>query len=277
MRLGEWLQREVPLIKYVLSSIGRKSFSLTAAGLAYFFLMALIPALLLLSSLSSYLSLRHGVEDTLDLLSYVLPEQSESTIGDLVKIIGARSVGLFSIGFVLTVGLASTALSGIITSVDTAYGTAKARAAWMTWLIAFGMTTVIGVLSLLTIHLTSFGPAIEGLAFRPLLKWSLATLLIFAVFEMLYVLAPSGPRSGRFTVPGAIVATAIWLVVSWALGFYHHHFAALHLTSLFGLLANPIAFMIWLYWSAAAILIGAEINSSLAEHQGSSAAMGRAG
>jgi membrane protein len=239
--------------------------------------MTMMPALVLLSSLSRYLSLQHGVEDTLDLLSYVLPEQSESTIGDLVRIIGVRSVGLFSIGFFLTAGLASAALNGIIKSVDTAYGTAKARAAWMTWLICFGLTTVIGPLCVLTIHLMAFGPVIEGLAFRPLLKWSLATLLVFVAFEMLYVLAPSGPLSGRLTVPGAVVATAIWLVISWAPGFYHHHFAALHLTSLFGLLANPIAFMIWLYWSAAAILIGAEINSSLADRQGSSAAMSRTG
>ena len=193
-----------------------------------------------------------------------------------MKIIGARSVGLFSIGFLITASLASTALSGIIMSVDNAYGTTKARSKWVTWSIAFGLTVVIGPLCLLTIHLTTLGPVIEGLALRPLLKWSLATLFIFVVFEMLYVLAPSGPRSGRFTVPGAIVATAIWLVISWGLGLYHHHFAALYLTNLFGLLANPVAFMIWLYWSAAAILIGAEINTSLADHQRSSATTGRA-
>ena len=254
------------MIRYVVGSIARKSFSLTAAGLAYFSLLALIPSLVLLSSLSSYLALQHGVQDTLDLLSYVLPEQSETTLADLLNIVGVKGVGLFSIGFLTTVCLASTALSGIITSVDTAYGTKKARAAWITWLIALGLTIVIGMFCLLMIHLMRLGPVIEGLVFRPLLKWLVATLLIFVLFETLYALAPSGPRSGRFTTPGAIVATLIWLVVSWALGFYHHHFAVLYLTSLFGLLANPIAFMIWLYWSAAAILIGAEVNTSLADH-----------
>ena len=132
------------MIKYVLGSIARRSFSLTAAGLAYFFLMALMPALVLLSSLSSYLSLQHGVEDTLDLLSYVLPEQSESTIGEVVRIIGARSVGFSSIGFLITVCLASTALSGIILGVDNAYGATKQRATWITWSIAFGLIIVFG-------------------------------------------------------------------------------------------------------------------------------------
>lgn len=261
-----------PLVKYITSSIARKSFSLTAAGLAYFSLMALIPSVVLLSSVSSYLSLRSGIQDTMDLLSYVLPEQTESTIGNLVKMTGARGGGLLSIGFLITVCLASTALKGILMSVDTAYGAKKVRAAWITWSIAFGLTNAIGSLCLLIIFLTTFGPALEGFVFRPLLKWSLATLFVFVVLEMLYVLAPSAPRSGRFTVPGAIVATAIWLVISWVLGFYHHHFAAMHMNSLYGLLANPLAFMIWLYWSAAAILIGAEINAGLAQHEEPSAA-----
>jgi membrane protein len=193
-------------------------------------------------------------------------------ISDLVMRIGSRSVGLLSIGFVTTLWLASTALKGVILSVDTTYGAKKARPAWITWALALGLTIAIGALFLLALLLTTFGPAIEGFAFGRFLKWSLATLFIFVGLEILYILAPSAPLSQRLTVPGAIVATAIWLVISWALGFYFRHFAVQHLGSLFGLLATPIAFMAWLYWNAAAILIGAEINSGLADHQGTSAA-----
>jgi uncharacterized BrkB/YihY/UPF0761 family membrane protein len=106
----------------------------------------------------------------MDLLSYVLPEQTESTIGDLVKMTGARGGGLLSIGFLITVCLASAALKGILMSVDTAYGAKKVRAAWITWSIAFGLTNAIGSLCLLIIFLTTFGPALEGFVFRPLPK-----------------------------------------------------------------------------------------------------------
>jgi membrane protein len=253
------------MFKYILGRIARKNVLLTAAGLAYFFLMALIPALLLLSSLSNYLSLQNGVHDAMDFLSYVLPEQGESTIADVVKVIGARRVGLLSIGFLTTLWLASTALEGVILSIDSAHGSARPRSMWKSWSLALGLTMVIGSLFLLTVLLASFGPAVGGSSFGQVLKWSLATLFILAVLEMLYVLAPSAPISGRCTMPGAIVATAMWVVVSWALGLYFHHFAASHLGSLFGLLATPLAFMVWLYWSAAAILIGAEINSGLSD------------
>jgi uncharacterized BrkB/YihY/UPF0761 family membrane protein len=74
-----------PLITYILGRIARKSFSLTAAGLAYFFLMSLLPALILLSLLSSYLSLQNGVHDAMAFLSYVLPEQTESLLSKLAR------------------------------------------------------------------------------------------------------------------------------------------------------------------------------------------------
>lgn len=88
-----------PLVKYITSSIARKSFSLTTAGLAYFSLMALIPSVVLVSSVSSYLSLRSGIQDTMDLLSYVLPEQTESTIGDLVKMTGPEAAAFCQLDF----------------------------------------------------------------------------------------------------------------------------------------------------------------------------------
>jgi hypothetical protein len=55
----------------------------------------------------------------------------------------------------------------------------------------------------------------------------------------------------------------IWLVLAWGLGFYFHHFGELKFARFFGFLAAPAAFMIWLYCSATAILLGAEINSRL--------------
>jgi membrane protein len=243
----------------------KQSFLLTAAGLSYFFLMALVPALLLLSSLSNYLSLQNGVHDAMDFLAYILPEQGESTIGDVVRMIGARRVGLLSIGFFTALWLALTAVDGVILSIDSAYGSEKSRSIWKTWSLALGLTMAIGCLFLLTDLLASFGPSVGGFAFGHFMKWSLATLFAFAVLELLYVVAPSAPRAGRVTVPGAVVGTGIWTIISWALGFYYHHFAARHLGSLFGLLATPLSFLVWLYWSAAAILIGAEINSGLTE------------
>jgi len=71
------------------------------------------------------------------------------------------------------------------------------------------------------------------------------------------------------TIPGAASATVIWLVLAWGLGFYFHHFGNVKFARFFGLLAAPAAFMTWLYCSATAILLGAEINSRLKKAIGS--------
>ena len=77
------------------------------------------------------------------------------------------------------------------------------------------------------------------------------------------MLGPSLPVSKRVTIPGAAAATVIWLVLAWGLGFYFHHFGELKLARFFGFLAAPALFMTWLYCSAAAVLLGAQINSRL--------------
>jgi uncharacterized BrkB/YihY/UPF0761 family membrane protein len=60
-----------------------------------------------------------------------------------------------------------------------------------------------------------------------------------------------------------------WLVLSWSLGFYFQNFGETKLVRFYEFLATPIAVMIWLYWSAFAILIGAQINASLQSYESS--------
>jgi membrane protein len=106
---------------------------------------------------------------------------------------------------------------------------------------------------------------IESLWLRlgPYIQWLVSALVLFAAIELLYVLGPSEPASRRLTIPGAAAATFIWLVLAWGLGFYFQHFGELKFARFFGFLAAPALFMTWLYCSAIAVLIGAEINSRL--------------
>jgi membrane protein len=110
----------------------------------------------------------------------------------------------------------------------------------------------------------------ESLWFRlgPFLQWLVSALVLFTAIELLYVLGPSLPVSKRVTIPGAAAATVIWLVLAWGLGFYFFHFGELKFARFFGFLAAPAVFMTWLYCSATAVLLGAEINSRLTTAKG---------
>ena len=71
--------------------------------------------------------------------------------------------------------------------------------------------------------------------------------------------APSSRRPFRSTLPGAVIALVTWLVLSSGLGLYLRNFSKLNKT--YGTLAAAVALLLWLYWTAFAILVGAQFNA----------------
>lgn len=153
------------------------------------------------------------------------------------------------------------------------------RSLWINRILAVVITFVVGILLVLAILMILLGPTLETLLANvlpvqsnwlkagPYLQWCLGALFTFGGIEFIYLLGPNLPAAQRLTVPGALVAAGMWMALSWGLGFYFHHFGLWKLELFYGVLATPIAFMVWLYWSAAAILIGAQVNLSLMKYK----------
>lgn len=211
----------------------------------------------------------------MSVLGYVIPPQGIALIEELLARVTPHRAAVLSFGLVTTLWLASIAFKGLILGLDMVYGSNMQRPLWVSRILAFALTIAVGLLLLTGVILTSTGPVlwayfsrlipIESLWLRlgPYLQWSLSALILFAAIELLYVLGPSLPVSQRLTIPGATAATVIWLVLAWGLGFYFQHFGELKFARFFEFLAAPAAFMTWLYCSAAAVLLGAEINLRL--------------
>jgi membrane protein len=196
-------------------------------------------------------------------------------IEELLKRVTPHRVALLSFGLLTTLWLASIGFKGLILGLDMVHGSNVQRPLWVSRILALALTIAVGILLLIGVILTSIGPSLwthlsglvptEPLWLRlgPYVKWSVSAFVLFSAIELLYVVGPSIPVSKRVTVPGAAAATAIWLMLAWGLGFYFHHFGELKFAKFFGFLAAPALFMTWLYCSAAAVLVGAEINSRL--------------
>ena len=216
-----------------------------------------------------------GLSSGLARVQYVIPPQVKTLIEELLTRVTPHRAALLSFGLVTTLWLASIAFKGLILGLDMVHGSNMQRPLWVSRILALALTIAVGVLLLIGVILTSIGPGlwahfsklmpIEPLWLRlgPYLQWLVSALVLFTAIELLYVLGPSLPVSKRLTIPGAAAATVIWLVLAWGLGFYFHHFGELKFVRFFGFLAAPAAFMIWLYCSATAVLLGAEINSRL--------------
>lgn len=275
----KFLKRTISALKSIFRSFERKHLALVAAGLAYYFLMSLFPALVLITAVVAYLSRQNGVRDASTFLSYVMPPQGVALLDDALTTISRHRTGLLSFGVIASLWLISKAVKGIIAGLDIVYEVRAPRSLWINRILAFGLTIGVGILLLLALALMLAGPLLEtGLASVvslqslwieawPYIQWLLAAAFIFSAIELLYILAPNVPAARRVTVPGALVAAASWLALSWGLGFYFQHFGQLKLNAVYGILATPIALVIWLYWSAAVILIGAEINVAIQAHR----------
>ena len=255
--------------------IEKKNLPLAAAGICYYLLLSLFPALTLLSAILSYLPVQNGLDRTMSVLGYVIPPQVMTQIEELLTRITAHRVAALSFGLVTTLWLASVAFKGLILGLDMVHGSNVQRPLWISRILAFALCIGVGILLLIGVILSSMGPVLWAnlsrvlpieswwLRIGPYLQWATSALVLFAAIELLYVLGPSLPVSKRRPVPGAAAATITWLLLAWGLGFYFHHYGMMKLATFFGILAAPVAFMTWLYCSASAILIGAEINSRL--------------
>jgi membrane protein len=276
----KFLKETISVITLVFKGFERKHLQLLAAGLAYYFLMSLVPALVLLTAVLAYLPLQNGMQGATSFMSHVIPRQGLSMIEPLLATITPHRTGLLSFGIIATLWLASKGFKGIIGGLDIVYEVKTPRPLWINRIFAFGLTFAVGMLMLVAVVLTLAGPVLEAVLSTvvpvqslwmkvwPYVQWLLAAAFTFAAIELLYLLAPNVPVAKRLTIPGALVAASAWLALSWGLGFYFHHFGELKLNAVYGILATPIALVIWLYWGATAILIGAEINVSLQSHKG---------
>jgi membrane protein len=271
----KYFTKTTAVVRTVLREIERKHLPLVSAGLAYYFLMSMIPALALLTALVAYIPLSGGAQGFRSFMTHVVPSHGLAIIDQVLATIQPHRTGLLSFSIIATLWLVSKSVKGIISGLDIVYDVHEPRSLWLNRIFAFGLTCGVGLLLLLGMSLTIAGPLLESLLWRvapvqslwttlwPYAQWFLSATTIFAAIELLYVLAPNVSAKRRVTVPGAIIATAIVLLLSWALSFYFYHFGDLKLSVVYGAFATPIALIIWLHWSAKAILIGAEINVNI--------------
>jgi membrane protein len=262
------------LIMLIFRDFERKHLSLIAAGLAYYFLMSLSPALLVLVGVVSYLPLQNASRIATSLLAHVLPPQGLSLIEPMLATISSHRSGLLSFGILVTLWLASIGAKGIIAGLDIVYEVRTPRPLWINRIFAFALTVAVGLLLLLAVVLTVAGPVgerllsaavpVQSLWIRtwPYIQWGVAALFTFAAIELFYLLAPNVPTLHRVTVPGAVIATIVWLALSRGLAVFFNQLAGPK-AGVYGTLAAPIALVVWLYWGASALLIGAQINVSL--------------
>ena len=274
-RLGNLGWRE--LAKRVWHEIQEDEVFGRAAELSYYFLLALFPFLIFLTSTIGFVvgsgtGTRHAL---FNYLGRVMPPSASALIDSTMwEVSSASGGGKLSFGILAALWAASNGLSAITSSLNTAYNLKETRPWWKQRLTAIGLTMALSVLIISALVLVVAGGHIAdwlaaaygfGSTFPlvwKIIQWPVVLGSIILAFALIYYFAPDlREQAWKWLTPGAAIGVALWLLVSVAFRVYLHFFDSYSKT--YGSLGAVIILMLWLYFTGAAVLIGGEINSEI--------------
>jgi membrane protein len=247
-----------------------------AAQLAYYFFLALFPALLFLVALASYFPIANLMDEITGMLARVAPYEALKLIQDqLIKISQDKNGGLLTLGMIGTIWSTSSGVTAIIDTLNQAYDIQESRAWWKVKVIALGLTIALAVFIVVSFALVLVGPTLaEKLAIwmhlGPVFEWTWKILqwpvifgLVAFAIAMIYYFAPDAKQEWIWITPGSVLATTLWVLISLGFKFYVARFGAYNAT--YGTIGGIIVLLTWFYVSSLAILVGAELNAEI-EH-----------
>jgi len=250
-----------------------------AAELSYYFLLALFPFLIFLTSvIGLILGSGTGTRHTLfEYLARVMPPSAYQLISTtMIEVSNSSSGGKISFGILAALWAASNGMTAITGSLNTAYDVEETRPWWKQRLVAISLTMALSVLIILALILVVAGGWIaDWLAIHfglgstfpvawKILQWPFVLFCMTLAFALIYYFAPDlHDQKWTWLTPGSAIGVALWLLVSIAFRLYLSFFDSYSAT--YGSLGAVIILMLWLYLTGTAVLIGGEINSEI-EH-----------
>lgn len=250
-----------------------------AAQLSYYFLLALFPLLIFLTSviglvIGSGSSIRQNL---FRYLSEIMPPSAFQLIESTMQEVTAASSGSkISFGVLAALWAASNGMGAITEALNVAYDVKESRPWWKQRLTAIGLTIALSILIITALAIVLTGGKIaDGLAANyslgsaftltwKILQWPIVLATMLFAFAMVYHFAPDvRGQKWVWITPGAVIGVALWLLVSFGFRLYLGYFDSYSKT--YGSLGAVIVLMLWLFFTGAAVLVGGEVNAEI-EH-----------
>lgn len=251
-----------------------------AAALTYYGVLSLFPTLLVLVSLLGVVG-KSAIDSLLKNLEDLAPGSARDIIGDAVKQLEGRGgVGslMAVVGIVLAVWASSGYVGAFIRTANAVYDMPEGRPVWKVLPIRVGVTVVLLVLAVISSLIVVFtgglaraagsalGVGDEALTVWSIAKWPVLVVLVTFMIALLFWATPNVKGRGfKWITPGSVVALMIWLIASAGFAFYVANFSSYNAT--YGALAGVIIFLVWLWLSNIAILLGLEFDAELSRQR----------
>src|SRR5581483_1679724 len=245
------------------------------------FIFSFFPLLLLAASSASFFGHgEHTVESVSTALSRFMPAESHDLIQSYVNSLfasGPRS-GLFSISLLLLLWTGSSLISTLMKSVNRAYHIPpdRLRPYWKEKLVAIvlvpitflpivlaSIAAIIGSRAAAFVG-TEIGFDIEASDLWALTEWALIVLVLFVIISLLYYVSPCKKLRIKEVLPGAILASVLWAIITVGFNYYVGRFGSYN--RIYGSIGAFIVLLLWMYLTSLAFIIGGEFNAVLEEN-----------
>ncbi|MFF1415970.1 YihY/virulence factor BrkB family protein [Streptomyces sp. NPDC058289] len=247
-----------------------------AAALTYYGVLALFPALLVLVSLLGIAG-DSVTKQVLGNLQELAPSSARDVVSDAVQQLqGHSGVGslLAIVGLTVAVWSASGYIAAFIRTSNAVYDMPEGRPVWKVLPLRLALTVTLMVLACASALIvvfsgslarqvgTALGVGDTALTVWSIAKWPVLVLLVTIMIAILYWAAPNAKGRGfKWVTPGSFLALAIWMAASAGFAFYVANFASYNKT--YGTLAGVIVFLVWLWITNLAILLGLEFDAEM--------------
>jgi membrane protein len=271
----------VDFFKLTFKEVGEDHVSAFAGNLTYKALFAIFPFFTFLLSLLGLFNATSLVTDMLNHVSGALPESATTFIeNQIIPLTKSQAESAFTFAAIISILLALWGVSGAFRSVMEAmnvmYEVEEDRPFWK----KYGISIFIS-LAVIVLMFTAFGIVIFGSSFGgglaqaiglgsvfqtvwSIVQWPIVACMVLFTFAVIYYFAPAAKQRFRWISPGAVLAFVFWLLFSLAFSYYASNFGSYNET--YGSLAGVILLMLYIYYSAFIMLIGAEMNQVIEWH-----------
>lgn len=258
----------------VKDEIATDHVSLVAAGVAFYALLAIFPAVTALMALAGLVMEPAQVTEQLEAITRLIPEEAATIILDqAIAVTGSEETGLgwaFLIGVGLALYSASKGVGSLMEGLNVAYDEDETRGFVTKLIWTLGLTLMLVGVLLLGLGATLAVPAVVSFLalpdwFETLLtygSWVLLAALTVLALAVLYRYGPARDNAEwKWLTPGSVIACVLWIVASVGFSIYVRNFGSYNES--FGSMAGAIILLMWLWISAFIVLLGAEFNSEM--------------
>lgn len=261
----------------VVSEISEERVFLIAAGVSFYLLLALFPALGALVSLYGFIANPSDIGSHMAVLDELLPPGSYDMIMDQLTALATQKTSTLSLGFfgglLVSLWSAANGIAALFDAMNVAYGEKEKRGIVSRTLLCLAFTFAALLFAVVLIVAIGVVPALLAYLWLDrwieiltrVARWPAILFLATLGTVLIYRYGPSRERAKlRWLNWGAAFSTLLWLAASWIYSYYLENFANYNAT--YGALGALVGFMMWVWISMVILITGALVNAEL-EHQ----------